>query len=81
MENELTVRETARGIAIRAGLLGIGGLVIGGLVTAEAMKLAGTFLKVGVATTVLAIGGGVAAWQVKKVQRRLTGPHEVQPAV
>ena len=72
----MTLRDTARGVAIRAGVLLVGGIVIGGWLTSEAMKAAGAIVKVSAATTALLIAGGVVTWEVKKAQRRLHHRHD-----
>ncbi len=78
--NDLTLRDTARGIAIRAGILAVGGIFVGGWLAAGALKAAGTVVKVGAGTALVLIGGGMAAWEVKKVQRRFARA-ETQPAL
>jgi len=40
-EQPMTFRDTAKGIAVRAGILGVGGVVVSGLVMSIAMKMAG----------------------------------------
>lgn len=72
--NDLTLRETARGIAVRAAILGVGGVIVGAVVAAEALKAAGTMMKIMAGTSLVLIGGGMAAWEVKKVQRRFSAP-------
>jgi sulfite exporter TauE/SafE len=78
--NDLTLRETARGIAVRTAVLGVGGILLSAVVAAEAMKAAGTLMKIAAGTSLVLIGGGMAAWEVKKVQRRMSAPR-VQPAM
>ena len=73
-ENELTLRETARGIAIRAGVLAVGGILLSGIVAAEALKAAGVVVKIATGTAVLLIGSGMAAWEVKRMHRHLSAP-------
>ena len=63
---ELSVRDTARGIAIRAGLLTVGGMLIGGWIVGVSMKIAGKaihFLFLAGAALLL---GGIATYEVKK---------------
>jgi ascorbate-specific PTS system EIIC-type component UlaA len=66
----LSLRDTAKGVAIRAGFLSVAGLVIGAWVFGLAAKTASALVKVIVGLLLLTIGAGLAAWEVKKVQRR-----------
>lgn len=66
----MSLRDTAKGIAVRAGLLGVVGLVVGAWVFGLAAKAASGVVKVLVGLLLVAIGGGLAAWEVKKVKRR-----------
>jgi len=65
----LDLRETANGLAIRAGLLTIGGLFIGGWITALAMKVAGKAIHLLVLLGAGLIIAGLGTYEVKKVQR------------
>lgn len=76
----LTLRDTAKGIAVRAGLLSVVSLLIGTWLFTLAAKAASGIVKIIAGTLLLAIGGGFAAWQVKKVQRHLAD-HGSQPAL
>ncbi|HET7437216.1 MAG TPA: hypothetical protein VFN10_21085 [Thermoanaerobaculia bacterium] len=76
----LSLRDTAKGIAIRAGVLTVGGVVISAWLFSLAAKAASGLVKVLAGTLILAIGGGFAAWEVKKVQKRF-GQHDTQPAL
>jgi membrane protein DedA with SNARE-associated domain len=67
----MSLRDTATGIAIRAGFLGAVGLVIGAWVFGVAAKTASVLVKVVVGLILLGIGAGVATLEVKKIQRRL----------
>ena len=69
----MTLRNTARAIAFRAGLLTVAGLVAGGLLASEAMKAAGTVLKASAFTAAALLLGGVATYEVRQVQKRLSG--------
>jgi hypothetical protein len=73
MEQQLSIRDTARAIAIRAGLLTAAGLAIGGLLASGAMKAAGTLLKASAYTGAALLLGGVATYEVRKVQKRIAG--------
>jgi sulfite exporter TauE/SafE len=79
-DHDLTLRETARGIAIRAAVLGVGGVILTAVVAAEAMKAAGTMMKIAAGTSLILVGSGVAAWEVKKIQKRIDA-RRVQPAL
>ena len=69
----LSLRDTAKGVAIRAGFLSVAGLVLGAWVFGLAAKTASAVVKVIVGLLLLTIGVGMATWEVKKVQRRFTG--------
>ena len=67
----LTIRETAKGIAVRAGVLGVAGLIVFGFVFSLAAKMASGIVKVLIGLTLLVIGGGVVTFKVKQAQRRI----------
>jgi hypothetical protein len=67
----LSLRDTAKGIAVRAGILSVVALVVGTWLFSLAAKVASGAVKIVAGTLLLAIGGGYIAWQVKKVQRHL----------
>jgi hypothetical protein len=67
-DNSLT-HDTANGLALRAGLLTLGGLFIGGWVTALAMKVAGKAIHLLVLLGAGLIIAGLGTYEVKKVQR------------
>lgn len=67
----LDIRATAKGIAVRAGILSVASLVLGTWLFSLAAKAASGVVKIVAATLLLGIGGGFAAWEVKKAQRRL----------
>jgi ascorbate-specific PTS system EIIC-type component UlaA len=69
----LSLRDTAKGVAIRAGFLGVVGLIVGAWVFGLAAKTATAIVKVVVGLLLLTIGAGLATWEVKKVQRRIEG--------
>ena len=78
-EQPMSLRDTARGIGIRAAILGAGGLVIGGWLTAFALKAAGKLVHLTVGLALLLLSAGVATWELKKVQQRLGGGRELTP--
>jgi ascorbate-specific PTS system EIIC-type component UlaA len=69
----MSLRDTAKGVAVRAGILSVAGLVVGAWVFGLAAKTASALVKVVVGLLLLTIGAGVATWEVKKVQRRFAG--------
>ena len=71
----MSVRDTVKGIGIRAAVLGVGGLVVGGLFTAAMLKAASTVIKILLGVMLLLIGGSVATWELKKVQKSLDRGH------
>jgi ascorbate-specific PTS system EIIC-type component UlaA len=77
--HDLTLRDTAKGIAVRAGILSVASLVIGAWVFSLAAKAASGLVKLFVGTILLGIGTGVVTWEVKKVQRHLHGRTQPQP--
>ena len=67
MNNEpMDLRETARGIAIRAGFLTVGGILIGGWIVGVSMKIAGKAVHVLLLAGTALLLGGVATYEVKK---------------
>jgi len=67
----LSLRDTAKGIAVRAGILTVAGVVIGAWVFGLAAKAASGLVKALAVLFLVTVGAGVATWEVKKVQRRL----------
>ena len=65
----MSVRDTVKGIGIRAAILGVAGLIAGGLLTAALLKAAGTLVKVLLGLVLLMLGGGIAAWEIRKVRK------------
>jgi len=65
----MSLRDTAKGIGIRAAILGVGGLIVGGFLAAAVLRAAGTLVRIFVGLVLLLIGGGVATWKIKKTQR------------
>ncbi len=74
----LSLRDTAEGIAVRAGIPSVAGLVIGAWVFGVAAKTAAAIVKVVVGLLLLTIGAGLATWEVRKVQRRIEGHSDPQ---
>lgn len=66
----LDLRDTARGIAIRAGILTVGGIFLGGWITAMAMKVASRAIHLLLLLGLGLLVTGAGAYEVKKIQRR-----------
>jgi len=65
-EEPLSLRDTARGVAIRAGLLSIGAILISGWLLGIMMKVAGKAIHVLLVAGLGLIIGGIATYEVKK---------------
>ncbi|HEV7920372.1 MAG TPA: hypothetical protein VGR02_06225 [Thermoanaerobaculia bacterium] len=72
-EQPMTLRDTARGVAVRAGVLVVGGIVIGGWFTAMLFKAAGGLMKILIGLLLALITGGLVTYEVKRVQKRIAG--------
>jgi hypothetical protein len=70
-EQPMSLRDSTKGIAVRAGILGVGGVVVSGLVVSTVMKAAGTLVGAVTGLFLLLITGGLVTWEARKVQRRL----------
>ena len=68
----MSLRDTAKGVAVRAGVLS--GVVLLGSVWIFSLLLtfAGTAMRAMLGILLLLIAGGLVAFEVKKVQKRLT---------
>ena len=69
-DQPLSIRDTAKGIAVRAGILSIAGIVAGAWLFGIAAKAASGVVKILAGLLLLLIGAGFATWEVKKVQRK-----------
>ena len=67
-------------IGIRAAVLSVGALIVTGSGAAITLKAASGVIKVALGTTIAMICGGIAAWELKKIQRYVAPPRQ-QPAV
>jgi hypothetical protein len=74
----MDLRDMGKGIAVRAGILGVVGLVVGAWVFGLAAKTASFFVKLAVGLLLLVIGAGFATFEVKKAQKRF-GHHDDTP--
>ena len=70
-EQPMTLRDTAKGIAVRAGILSVAGVVLTGLVVSGAMKIGSALVRALVGLFLLLVTGGMLTYEAKKVQRRL----------
>ena len=67
MTNEpMSLRDTARGVAIRAGVLVVGGALIGGWIVGMAMKAAGKAVHLLLLAGITLVAGGFVTYKVKK---------------
>jgi predicted alpha/beta-hydrolase family hydrolase len=62
----MSLRDTARGVAIRGGVLVVGGALIGGWIVGMAMKAAGKAVHLLLLLGVSLVATGVVTYQVKK---------------
>lgn len=65
-EEPLSLRDTARGVAIRAGLLTVGGILIGGWILGGALKIAGKAIHLLLLAGLALVIGGITTYEVKK---------------
>jgi hypothetical protein len=72
----ISLRDTAKGIAVRATILSVVGLVAGAWVFSLAAKAASGLVKIVTGVILLTIGASVATWEVKKAQRHFSRPHD-----
>ncbi len=71
-EHPISLRDTAKGVAIRAGVLS-GVVLIGSVwIFSLLLKFAGTAMRAMLGILLLLIAGGLVTFEVKKVQKRLT---------
>lgn len=65
-DQPMSLRDTARGVAIRAGFLTVGGMLIGGWIVGVSMKLAGKAIHFLLLAGTALLLGGLATYEVKK---------------
>jgi hypothetical protein len=75
-EQPSNLNDLARGIGIRAAVLGVGALVVTGSLAALTLKAASSAVKLALGTTLLVAGAGLAAYEVKRLQKHLAGPQD-----
>jgi hypothetical protein len=68
----LDLGQTAKGIAVRAGILSVASIVLGAWLFSLAARAASGLVKIVTGVLLLAVGGGVATWEVRKLKRRGT---------
>jgi threonine/homoserine/homoserine lactone efflux protein len=71
-KNEL--KATARGIGVRATILGVAGVAVGVGVVTVAAKTAEAAAKITLATVILLVGGTYLTWKTRGIRRRFTQP-------
>jgi hypothetical protein len=71
------VRDLAKGIAVRAGILSVAGIVAGAFLFSLAAKAASGLVKIVAGVLLLGIAGGFGAWQVRKVRRHFGGGRDM----
>jgi len=72
MEQPMSLRDTAQGVAVRAGVLS-GVILLGSVwIFSLLLKFAGTALRALLGILLLLIAGGLVTFEVKKVRTRLT---------
>jgi len=70
-EQPMSLRDTAKGVAVRAGVLSVA-VVIGSVwIYSMLLKFAGAALRALLGVLLLLIAGGLVTFEIKKVQRRL----------
>jgi F0F1-type ATP synthase assembly protein I len=69
-EKPQSARDLAEGVAVRAGVLGVAGAIVGLGIFALAAKIASGLVKGIIGALLLGIGAGVLTWKVKKAKRR-----------
>jgi hypothetical protein len=72
MEQPMSLRDTAKGVAIRAGVLSVVVALGSVWIFSLLLKFAGTAMRALLGILMLLIAGGLVTFEVKKVQRRLT---------
>jgi len=65
-DEPMSLRDTARGVAIRAGLLTVGGLLISGWIVGVSLKIAGKAIHLLLLAGTALVLGGIATYEVKK---------------
>ncbi|HEX3582140.1 MAG TPA: hypothetical protein VH087_10295 [Thermoanaerobaculia bacterium] len=72
MEPPMSLRDTAKGVAIRAGILSVVTIFGSVWISSLLLKFAGTAMRAMLGVLMLLIAGGLVTFEVKKVQKRLT---------
>jgi hypothetical protein len=77
----LSVTDAAKGIAVRAGVLTVVTIIVGTWLFSLAAKAASGLVKIVAGVLLLAIGGGVAAWEVRKIRKHMAASGASAPAL
>jgi len=72
-EQPRDLRDTLRGMGVRASVLAVGGLVVGGALAAMALKAAGTLMQVAAGATLIVAASGFATYGARRMRQRLAG--------
>ena len=72
IEQPMSLRDTAKGVAIRAGVLSVAVLLGSVWIFSLLLKFAGAATRALLGVLMLLIAGGLVTFEVKKVQKRLT---------
>ena len=75
-EQPMSLRDTAKGVAVRTGVLSVGLLLFTVWIYSVLLKFAGAAMRALLGVLLLLIGAGLATFEVKKVQKRLAGASE-----
>lgn len=73
-EQPISLRDTAKGVAVRAGVLSVALMIASVWIFSLLLKFAGAAMRALLGVLLLLITGGLVTFEVKKVQRRLRGP-------
>ena len=65
-DEPMSLRDTAKGVAVRAGLLTLGGVLIGGWLVGVSMKIAGKAVHLLLIAGTALLLGGLATYEAKK---------------
>ena len=66
----LSLRDTAKGVAVRGGVLLAGGMLLGGWIAALAFRAASKAIHLMLLFGLALVGAGFATYEVKKVERQ-----------
>lgn len=78
-EEPITLRDAARGVAVRTGFLGLAALVTGVWIYAMLLKFASAAMRALLGVLLMLIAGGLVSMEVKKAKRRIEGASPTLP--